>query len=165
MADGQRAPRLLSGSHELVGLGQAARDGLLHEHVAPCRERVEDDASVLVGRDRDGHSVGPLALDQLFVRPVAAGPGRVGDPPGGLEVGVGDADELNAWDLAQHANVVAAHGAGADDGDPAHSRLTAETIRSRSPCSSSGCTGVPVSGLKCQATTSRTWGKRCPPIG
>jgi len=42
----------------------------------------EDDASVLVGRDRDGQRVGPLALDQLFVRPVAAGPGRVGDPPG-----------------------------------------------------------------------------------
>src|SRR5258707_1904879 len=85
-----------------------------------------------------------------------------GDFEGGVEVRVGDSDEVDLAQLAQHSHVVAAHDAGADDGDACHRALTAATIRSRSAGSRRGWTGREiteeaarsVTGISMSPTTS-----------
>ena len=149
------------------------RDRLLDEHVAAGGDGVHDHSVVVDGGCGDDQSLGLLAFDELLVRAVSARPVHRGDLEGRVRVRVGDSDEVDLAELAQHAHVVATHHTGADDGDASHSALTAATIRSRSGCSRSGWTGSDitdaatrsVTGVGTSPTTSLTCGKWLAPIG
>ena len=173
MAHREHAFRGLGSCHELIRLVERRRDRLLDEHVAAGGDGVHDHSVVVDGGCGDDQSLGLLAFDELLVRAVSARPVHRGDLEGRVRVRVGDSDEVDLAELAQHAHVVATHHTGADDGDASHSALTAATIRSRSGCSRSGWTGSDitdaatrsVTGVGTSPTTSLTCGKWLAPIG
>ncbi len=139
----------------LEGLDEAGRrlavlgQRLLDQGVDPGRRQGQPDLLVVGGGHRDD-AVVDAGRDQLLHR------GHQRQAAGdivGVAPGIGDRDQLDAVEAAQHPGVVTAHHAQADEpgtqgaGQLGHqapaaaSALTAVTIRSRSPWLSEGCTG------------------------
>ena len=104
---------------ELLGVLEVVGDGLLHERHDVAGDGLAGNAQVqVVGRgDDDGlglnlvHHLGGIGEERI--KRHAGGLGR----GAGALKGVGDGDELGLGLLGDKADVVAAHGAGADNGN------------------------------------------------
>ena len=126
-------------------------DGFLDEGVHSRRGELQRGVLVEPGRHRDDRDVQPEADERLDI-----GKDRQGSSHAvGVPARVGDADELDPVDLAEHAGVVAAH---LPDSEQSRSQVghqapapasafTACTMRSRSPCPRDGCTGSDTTSL------------------
>lgn len=160
MADSADEPGLGERINHPLPRLQGVGDRLLDERVHSGSRQLQRRVLMEPGRDRDNRNV-DTGVDQCV--DVGQHFEIAGDTVG-VASRVRDRDEVDALDLAQHACVVAAHHANAEQPGPKISHqapapatvFTAATMRSRSPCDSDGCTGSDTTSRAARSVSGRS---------
>lgn len=157
VADGKQPFRALRGRDDLPALLEVGCDRLLHEDVRAVLEAGDCRGTVEAGRHRDNHRVEPLAIEHLVPGDVSGDRLSLGNALDRLPVGVADCHQLGARQIAEHTQMIPAHGPQADETEPRHAAVatfrTASTILSSSASVNAGCTGR---DSTCSAAASAT---------
>ena len=140
MADHQRHPGAAGGGDDGAALLDRRRDRLLDQDVKAAGDAGQRDIVMQMGRRGDGHRI-DAAADQRFQIGEFGAAERAGDKLALLVIGIDHADELNAGHFRQHARMVAAHDADANNANfqritpsrPAHDRKGSLDTPSPSP--------------------------------
>ena len=117
MADHQRDAGAARGVDDVASLFHRGRDRLFDHHVDLARDAGERDLVMQMGGSSDRHRI-----DAFVEQRIQRVEGTAADELGGARAmrlqRIDHADQIDAGQPRQHARMVAAHHAGADDADP-----------------------------------------------
>ena len=116
MADHQGHAGAARRRDDVLAFGDRRGDRLFDQHVHAALDAGERDVAMQVGRRRDRHRI-DAALEQFLDRADRRASERGADVMGLLAVRIGNAGEHDAGKLRQHARMVRAHDADANDAD------------------------------------------------